>query len=104
MGGQGLAGPRLVTADATTPAQGPLVIVQARSPTAIVWLVPSVIAAIRMALLRNITPLPRPSWFRQWMNLSPCGAWLKVEKLVGPARRVAEYETLSGHLRRPEPT
>ena len=56
--------PRRVTAEATTPAQGPLVIVQARSPTAIVWLVPSVIAAIRMALLRKITPLPRPSLFR----------------------------------------
>ena len=34
---------------------------QARSRIAIVWLVPSVIAAMRIALLRKNKPLPEPS-------------------------------------------
>jgi len=59
--GQGLSGPRLMTPLVTTPAQGPRLIDQARSPTAMVLLAPSMMSAIRTALLRNITPLPSPS-------------------------------------------
>ena len=59
--GQGLNGPRRTKPPATAPVQVPSVSPQALSRIAIVWLVPSVIAAMRTPLLRKNRPLPEPS-------------------------------------------
>ena len=47
-----LRGPRMITAPLIAPAQMPLARTQARSPTMMVWLAPSVMSAMRILLLR----------------------------------------------------